>query len=204
MRTTNLKKMAKLAQSGLLAVLALAVLSCEARTDRQDDGGIILSFSDFDERPFAVRVNQPDDFGICSRSNPGGCFLTIGSVTLRSIVKNANAPTSDLMTVEITAYEVRFTRRAPGTRTPPVLFRTASGFVPPGGTVDFENVQIMGPDQLLTPPLSDLLFAEGAVDDETNSATIVLDVELRFFGRTISGDAIRTDTPMTFTLTVLP
>ena len=204
MRTKNLKMMAKLAQSGLVAVLMLAAVSCESRTDRQDGGGVILSFTDFDGRPINVSVNQPRPGVVCSRSNAFGCFLVIEEVTVRSIVANPDASSSDLMSVEFTAYETRFTRRGPGTRTPPPQFRNTSGFVAPGGTAQFENVVIMGPEQLLTLPLSDLLFAEGARDTETGSSVIVLDVELTMFGRTISGDNVRTDQPMRFTLTLVP
>ena len=203
MRTMNVKKMVKLAQSGLLAVLLLAALSCESRTDRQDDGGVILTVSDFDGLPAGVAVNNPNG-AVCSRSQPGGCTVIIEEVVLRSVVKNANADSSDLMIVEINSYEVRFNRRQPGNRTPPPFFQNVFGTLDPGSTTTFNNIPIMGPSQLLTPPLSDLLFSEGAVDDETGSSTIILDAELRFHGRTLSGDAVQTDVPARFTLTVIP
>ena len=203
MRTTNLNKLVKLAQSSLLAVLLLATLSCESRTDRQDDGGIILTFADFDELPAQVRVNAPQGV-VCSRSQPAGCDVRIGEIIIRSIVKNPGAGTSDLMTVEFNSYEVRFERRQPGSRTPPPFFQNVFGTIEPGGETTFNDIPIMGPSQLLTPPLSDLLFAEGAVDDETGSSTIILDAQLRFFGRTLSGDAVVTNDPARFTLTVLP
>lgn len=203
MRTKNVKMMAKLAQSGLLAVLMLAAVSCESRTDRQDDGGVILSFTDFDGLPASVSVNNPSGV-VCSRTAQAGCVVSIETVILRSIVKNPNAPTSELMSVEFTGYEVRFNRRQPGSRTPPPFFQNIFGSVSPGGTTTFDNIPIMGPGQLLTPPLSDLLFAQGARDTETGSSVIVLDAELRFFGRTISGDAVTTDSPARFTLTIQP
>jgi hypothetical protein len=203
MRTHYVNKMVRLARTGLLAVALLAAVSCESRTDRQDDGGVILSFSDFDELPATVRVNNPQG-ATCSRSSPAGCAVTIGEVTIRSIVKNPGAGTSDLMTVEFTAYEARFVRRGPGNRTPTTFFGNIFGSIGPGGTTTFEDFPIMGPAQLLNPPLSDLLFSEGAIDDETGSSTITIDVQLRFFGRTISGDSVVTDEPARFTLTVLP
>ena len=203
MRTKNVKMMAKLAQSGLLAVLMLAAVSCESRTDRQDDGGVILSFTDFDGLPAGVSVNSPSGL-VCSRTAQAGCVVSIDQIIMRSIVKNPDAPSSDLMSIEITGYEVRFNRRQPGNRTPPPFFQSVFGSVNPGGTITFDNLPIMGPSQLLTPPLSDLLFAEGARDTETGSSVIVLDAELRFFGRTISGDAVATDNPARFTLTIQP
>ena len=203
MRAMKVNKNLRLAQSGLLAVLLLAGLSCDSRTDEQN-AGVILSFSDFDELPAGVSVNNPSGEAVCSRSSPSGCVLSIGEVAIRSIVANPNATTSDLMTVEFNSYEVRFTRRQPGSRTPPPFFQNVFGSVEPGSEFTLEDFPIMGPGQLLTPPLSDLLFAEGAVDDETGSSTIILDAQLRFFGRTVSGEAVATEEPARFTLTVLP
>jgi hypothetical protein len=203
MRTKNLKMMAKLAKSSLLAVLMLAAVSCESDAADQDNGGVILSFADFDGLPAGVRVNSPSGV-TCSRSSTAGCVLSIGEVNVRSIIANADAASSDLMTVEIEGYEVRFNRRAPGTRTPPVFFQNVFGSVAPGGTIDFENIPIMGPQQFLTAPLSELLFSEGARDTETGSTIIVLDAQLRFFGRTVSGNSVVTETPAQFTLTVSP
>jgi hypothetical protein len=56
-------------------------------------------------------------------------------------------------------------------------------------------------DQLLTPPLRDL--ARTGVDPETGSSVILLDAYMRFFGRTLSGDDIASDSAR-FTLEIRP
>ena len=55
--------------------------------------------------------------------------------------------------------------------------------------------------QLTSPPLSDL--ADFGRDRETGSTVIPLDVTLRFFGRTLSGDDIAS-APASFTIEVVP
>jgi 3-keto-L-gulonate-6-phosphate decarboxylase len=45
--------------------------------------------------------------------------------------------------------------------------------------------------QLQNPPLSDLLAVNGGVDRETGAETILLDVSIVFFGRTLSGDEVQ-------------
>ena len=48
-------------------------------------------------------------------------------------------------------------------------------------------------------PLSDLLLVNGGFDKETGSRIIKLELELTFFGKTLSGDDVSTD-PVRFSL----
>ena len=73
--------------------------------------------------------------------------------------------------------------------------------MPVNGETDFDNLPFMRTNQLLTPPLSDL--ASRGTDPETGSQVIPVNVTLRFFGRTLSGDDI-VSTPATFTIEVVP
>ena len=52
----------------------------------------------------------------------------------------------------------------------------------------------MSRDQLDNPPLSDLLFQNGGIDTETGLDRITLNVRIRFFGRTLSGDEVESNT----------
>jgi hypothetical protein len=74
------------------------------------------------------------------------------------------------------------------------------GPVPPGGVATINNLRILDSTQLLNPPLSDLLFEEGGLDSETGLPEVIVDVELRFFGRTVSGIDVATEDPARFTL----
>jgi hypothetical protein len=187
---------AKLAQLGLVAVLALGVLSCESRTNR--DGNVILSFGQFDGLPAEVSVNSPLG-GFCSLTATAGCLVTVDQITINSIVTGGVA-SSELMTVELRTYEVRFSRRPPGTRQLTSLVQSHFGPVPPGGVATINNLRILDSTQLLNPPLSDLLFEEGGLDSETGLPEVIVDVELRFFGRTVSGIDVATEDPARFTL----
>lgn len=195
-------KISKLASTGLLAVALLGAWSCEKETDRTDGGGVLLTITDFDGLPAEVSVNNPSG-ATCSATNPGACVVTVESVTIRSTVKDPSGTTGPLMDVQITSYQVTFSRRGPGNRVPPALVNGLFGLVPVGGTDTYENLRLLGPEQLLNRPLRDLLFINGGVDSETGSNVISLNVTWRFFGRTLSGDEVATQ-PVTFTVDFVP
>lgn len=172
----------------LLLAAAVAVAGCRSRTDRSE-GTVLLSVSDFDGLPFAVSLSgtQPP--------------FTVEEIEIRNVAKDPNGQTSDLQDVELRSYEVRYRRRDNGNRVPPPAVQGIFGIVPVNGTTTLNNVPYLFTDQVLNPPLEDLVdFGE---DQETGTAVIVLDVSIRFFGRTLSGDDVATE-PATFTIEVRP
>lgn len=172
----------------LLIAAVLTVSSCRSRTDRSE-GTVLLSISDFDGLPFAVSLGAGDP------------PFTIEEIEVRNVAKDPNGTTSDLQDVELRRYEVRYRRRDAGTRVPPPAVQGIFGIVPVGGTTDLANVPFLFTDQVLNPPLKDLV--DFGRDTETGTAVIVLDVTIRFFGRTLSGDDVASD-PATFTIEVRP
>jgi hypothetical protein len=170
----------------LMLVLGLALPGCRERTDRSE-GTVLLSVSDFDGLPVVV-------------SATAGPFQ-IDEIILRNTPKDPTGVTSALQDIEIRSYEVRFSRRDTGTRVPPPFVESVFGIVPVGGTSTYENLPFMRGDQVLHPPISDL--ADFGKDRETGSAIIQLNVTMRFFGRTLSGDDIAS-APATFTIEVVP
>ncbi len=174
----------------LLCLVALLALSgCESRTDRSE-GGVILSVSDFDGLPVRVFVNDSS-------------AVQVDTITIQNLPKDPNAGTSTLMNVEMTSYEVRYERVDAGTRVPPPLVEGIFGVAPVNGTTVYDNLVIMGAEQFLNPPLEDLLFINGGIDTETGSRVIKLRFRLRFFGRTLTGDAVSTQ-PATFDIEFVP
>lgn len=169
-----------------LAVLVLALGSCRSRTDRSE-GSVLLSVTDFDGLPLSVSTT----------AGP----TSIGEITLQNFAKDPNGTVSDLQSIELRSYEVRFSRRDTGTRVPPPMVKSIFSLVPVNGTATITNLPFLTADQLLNPPLSDL--ATTGADRETGSQVIVLNVSLRFFGRTLSGDDIASD-PASFTVEVVP
>jgi hypothetical protein len=177
----------------LLIVASLAVASCRSRTDRSE-GSVVLSVTRFNGLPVSVSLRSPTS----------GQFQ-IGDVTLTNFFKDPaiNTPQGhQLEGIELRSYEITYRRRDSGTRVPPPSVLGTFGLVPPGGGIlDLLNLPFLTSDQLLSPPLKDL--AQFGRDTETGTAVIVLDVSLRFFGRTLSGDEVAS-APATFTIEVTP
>jgi hypothetical protein len=171
----------------LLIVPVLAAASCRSRTDRSE-GTVLLSVSDFNGLPFAVSVSDQPPF-------------TIEQITLRNTAKDPAGSTTALQDVELRSYEVVFRRRDTGTRVPPPAVQGVFGIVPVNGTTDLVNIPFMFSDQVLSQPLRDL--RDFGIDRETGTAVVVLDVAMRFFGRTLSGDEVATE-PAVFTIEVRP
>jgi hypothetical protein len=163
-----------------LLLVVLPVAGCNQRTDK-DEGSVILTISSFDGLPIQVSVN-------------GSSLVQVGELELSNVLKEPNGRTSDLQDIELESYEVTYTRADSGTRVPPARVGGIFGIVPVGGNDTIENLDVMGLDQLGNPPLSDLLFQNGGVDQETGSQVVQLNFNLRFFGRTLAGDRIASNT----------
>ena len=173
----------------LFVAMVLVVFSlggCRSRTDRTE-GTVLLSVSDFDELPVRVSVL-------------GGPY-DIGEVVIRNIAKDPTGVTSDLMNVELRSYEVTYTRRDTGRTVPPALVQSIFGLIDVGASTTLNNLPFLTDNQLRNSPLLDL--ATTGADKETGSEVIVLNVTLRFFGRTLAGDNVATD-PASFTIEVVP
>jgi hypothetical protein len=161
----------------LLSMLFLA--GCEARTDEADNGGILLSL-EWTTFPLRVGVNDQD-------------WVRVDSMDINSILVNPAGPQSDLMNVEVSTLEITYTRADTGTRIPVPYVVQLLGTVPAGGSLTYNGLPILTIDQMRSPPLSDLLFENGGVDQETGSETIRLNVDIRVFGRTIGGEAVASE-----------
>lgn len=165
----------------LIAGLALGVLGCASDRIEDTKSTVVLSVTDFDGLPIQVSVNQ---------AAAAGGLVTVGRITLSNFPKDPRADTSDLQSIEIDSLEIIYTRTDAGTRTPPPRVRALFGLVPINGTTDFDNLDIVGPEQIFNPPLSDLLVQNGGIDQETGSQVIVVNVQMRFFGQTLGGDKV--------------
>ena len=168
-----------------LLVLALAVAGC-SENDRSE-GSVLLSITDFDALPVQVSASDVPP--------------TIDGLVLRNIPKNASAESSELQSIELRSYEIRYTRRDTGRRVPPALVQNIFGVVPVNGELTIDNMPILLTNQLRNPPLADL--ADLGADSETGTAVIVLNASLRFFGRTLAGDNVASQ-PAVFTIEVFP
>ena len=176
---------AKLAIRCCSALLVLALAGCRERTDRTE-GTVLLSISDFDGLPVVVSALQTPP-------------IVVEQIVIRNVPKDPGSDISELMAVELRSYEVRYRRRDTGTRVPPPTVQGLFGSVSPNGTFTVENLPVLFSDQMGNPPISELRNV--GVDSETGSDVVVIDVSIRFFGRTLAGDDVATE-PATFTMEV--
>lgn len=181
--------MSRAIRIALGACLVVALAGCESETHQTDSGGVLLRVTDFDGLPSVVSVTG------------AGGLVSIDTLTLTNISANPASPTSELQSIEVNQVEVTFRRRDTGQRLPPPFVETVSLFVPVGSTADIGNLPFMRSAQLANLPLSDL--ANFGVDRETGSSVILMDVTLRFFGRTVGGRDIASS-PFTFTVEFRP
>lgn len=188
-RSTGVRLLLTLA---LPVVLLATVGGCSSGVGDTDSGGVALVVSQFDGLPSQVSVNTAGAAGL----------VTVDTMQLSSIIENPNR-VSDLQTIELRTYEVQYSRADSGERVPTPLVERLFSTVPPGGTSTFNNLPILRNEQLLNPPLSDLLFVNGGFDSETGSEVIRLNCHLRFFGRTLGGRDVVTST-QSFTLDFVP
>jgi hypothetical protein len=107
------------------------------------------------------------------------------------------------MDVLVDVYEVTFTRADTGTRIPPAFVYRRAGTVPVGGSLTLSNFPIMSVEQMRSPPLSDLLFENGGIDQETGSSVIKINATFTIYGKTVAGDDVASQ-PRTETLEFIP
>lgn len=181
--------MSRAIRIALGACLVVALAGCEEATHQTDSGGVLLRVTDFDGLPNVISV-----------SGAGG-HVSIESLTLTNIAANPANPTSELQSIEVREIEVTFQRRDTGQRVPPPFVETLSLFVPVGSTSEILNMPFLRSAQLGNLPLSDL--ANFGIDRETGSSVILMDVTLRFFGRTVGGRDVASS-PFTFTVEFRP
>ncbi len=173
-----------------LGFLVLVLAGCSGGdVSKTDSGGVTLSITDFDGLPISISASASGD------------LATIGSLTVSNVVTNPNGTTSSLMNVEIQSYEVTFTRADTGTRVPPKLVNYVFGIAPANGTFDLLNGPFMRAEQFNTQPILDL--KNRGIDSETGSRQVRLNVGLRFFGHTLGGNSVESNTAF-FTLEVTP
>jgi hypothetical protein len=184
----------------LILVLPFALLGvggCSGDAGETDTGGVEIVVTEFDGLPLLVSVNQVAD------PLSGIGLVTVEQIDVESLIEVPGSPTTDLQTVVMQSYEIRFTRADAGTRVPTPLVERVLGTLAPGGNTTYNNLPILRAEQLLNPPLSDLLFLNGGFDSETGSDVIRLNFNLRFFGRTGGGRDVATPV-QSFTVELVP
>jgi hypothetical protein len=184
--------MNRIARVLALSLVPLAFVGCETQ-DEIDQGGVIVVISSFDLAGIPAIMSVDAEFPVVSSSD--------ATITVNSRPRNAGQPTSQLMDVIIEGYEVSFTRGDTGTRVPPTLTEPIGGLAPTPGDFVLNGLILMRRQQFEEGPLRDL--RDFRIDTETQSSQVRLVWHLRFFGRTVSGELVTTNT-ISFNLDATP
>lgn len=172
-----MKKRALIAAGLVLIALAPACTNDEGETEAP-----VFITTSIDLQPGFVDVATPAP-------------VQIQTITLASRLKNpTQTDPQGFADTQINSYTVRFRRTDGGTLVPPVQTFGAGVVVPSGGTVVLTNFPILPASAVQQSPFDQLLPFNGGIDRETGRNEIRVTYDLTFFGRTVSGHRVQSET----------
>jgi hypothetical protein len=121
--------------------------------------------------------------------------VQIQTITLASHLKNPTATDPQhFADVQINSYTVAYRRTDGGTLVPPVQTFGAGILVPSGGTAELGNFPVLAASALQGTPFDQLLPFNGGIDRETGLNEIDTAFDITFFGSTVSGHRVQSET----------
>lgn len=121
--------------------------------------------------------------------------VQVASIELVSHLKNpSQADPQGFANVQLNSYTVRFRRLDGGTRVPDVQTFGTGIVVPSGGTSTLSNFPVLAASDLQESPFDQLLPFNGGIDRETGKTEIQTTFDITFFGRTVSGHRVQSET----------
>ena len=167
----------------LIAAALLVIAAAPGCTNKEGES----------EAPVFITVSLDLQPGFVDVSTPAP--VQISTITLTSHLKNAaQLDPQGFANTQINSYSVRFRRTDGGTRVPPVKTFGAGIVVPSGGTATLNNFPILDASDLQQAPFDQLLPFNGGVDRETGRNSIQMTFDLTFFGQTVSGHRVQSQT----------
>jgi hypothetical protein len=167
----------------LIAVAILAIASAPGCTNREGES----------EAPVFVTLDLP--LQPLSASASSGLPLTIQTMVLESHLKNPTATDPQhFADVQINTYTVSFSRRDGGTRVPATEQFSAAVLLPSEGTVTLTGFPIISAASLQRSPFDQLLSFNGGIDRETGLNEIHIFYSITFYGTTVSGHRVQSQT----------
>jgi len=161
--------------------LASAVALATACTNKQGET----------EAPVYITVDLTDQNGL-SVIVPART-LTIPTVTLESHLKNPGAPdTAGFATTELNYYTVTYRRADGGTIVPPVQQFAVGQTIHSGGQLTIQDFPVLTQSAMAGTPFDQLL--NGGIDRETGNTEIRMYYDIVFYGTTVSGFRVQSET----------
>jgi hypothetical protein len=121
--------------------------------------------------------------------------VQIDTINLASRLKNPSSPDPvGFADTQINSYTVTFHRTDGGTLVPPMQTFGAGVLVPVGGTATLSNFPVLAASAIQGSPFDQLLPFNGGIDRETGRAEIDMAFDITFFGNTVSGHRVQSET----------
>jgi hypothetical protein len=121
--------------------------------------------------------------------------VVISSLTIASHLKDpSQSDPQGFSSVLLESYTVHFRRVDGGTRVPADLNFPSGALVPSGGSTALTNNTILPASMKQLSPFDQLLPFNGGFDRETGKAEIDMAFDITFFGHTVAGQRVATET----------
>jgi hypothetical protein len=165
----------------LALIAALAFASGCTNPEGETEAPVFITVS-LEEQPLLIDISNPVP-------------LQIPTIELHSELKNPDASDPQgFADTEIGLYTVSFFRLDGGTIVPPTQTFAAAILVPSGGDATLNNFPIMTAASIQQSPFDQLLPFNGGIDRETGLNEIHMGYRLTFFGNTVSGKRVQSQT----------
>lgn len=165
----------------LSALLVLATAPACTNREGETEAPVFLTVS-LDLQPGFIDVGAP-------------ASVQIQTISIDSHLKNpTQSDPQGFANVQLDSYQVRFRRTDGGTRVPATKTYGVGVVVPSGGTATLNNFPVLDASDLQLSPFDQLLPFNGGVDRETGRNEIGITFDLTFFGHTVSGHRVQSQT----------
>jgi hypothetical protein len=162
---------------GALVVLATACTNKQGETEAP-----VFITVGLPQQPLVVNVNVPAP-------------VQIATINLASHLKNpSQLDPEGFANVQVSFYTVQYFRQDGGTRVPAPEQFAVAGLLPSGGTLTLTNYAIMAASAVQQSPFDQLLSFNGGFDRETGLNEIHIFYHLTFFGDTVAGQRVQSET----------
>jgi len=166
---------------GLTALAALAFTAGCSNSQGTTESPVFLTVS-IDLQPGFINVAVPAP-------------VQINTMTIQSHAKDpTSVDTQGFSDVQVNQYTVTFTRTDGGTVVPPPQTFGCGVLVPHDGNATLSNFPVLYASALSQQPFDQLFPYNGGIDRETGKNEIDMKFNITFFGTTVSGKRVQSDT----------
>lgn len=145
------------------------------------------------EAPVFITVDLQLQPGFVNVGVPAA--VQISTIRLQSTLKNPKqSDPQGFANVMCESYKVHFKRTDGGTRVPPDQTFGCGIMIPSGSAATLSNFPVLAASAIQSPPFDQLLPFNGGFDRETGKTEIDTAFEITFFGHTVSGQRVQSET----------